>query len=215
MNLALFDLDHTLLNGDSDHEWGLFLAEIGVLDRAEQAEMQAYYFQQYKAGVLDMQEYLDFQLKPLSEHSPEDLLRWREQYVFEIVRPMIKTGKPELLEPHRKAGDKLVIITATNDFVTKPIAELLEVETLLATTIEVINGQYTGKTIGTACFQHGKIEKLEQWLSDQQQQFDRRFFYSDSNNDLPLLQAVDVPIAVTPDNKLRQFAKNNHWKIID
>lgn len=215
MNLALFDLDHTLLDGDSDHEWALFLAEIGVLDQTEQNKMQAYYCEQYKAGVLDMQEYLDYQLQPLRQHSSQDLLRWREQYVEEIVKPMIHSGKPELLEPHRENGDKLVIITATNDFVTEPIAKLLNVDTLLATNVEKVNGEHTGKTVGTACFQEGKITKLEQWLTTQEEQFNTRYFYSDSNNDLPLLQAVDIPIAVNPDKKLREFAEKSDWKIID
>ncbi|MEM7358599.1 MAG: HAD family phosphatase [Pseudomonadota bacterium] len=215
MDLALFDLDHTLLNGDSDHGWGIFLASIGVLDAKEQEEKQDYYYQQYLQGKLDIQEFLDFQLYPLSQYPMEQLHEWRAQYVERDIKPMLEAGKPELVEQHKRNGDKLVIITATNDFVTRPIADLLGVETLIATALEIEDGRYTGKTSGTPCFQDGKITKLHQWLNETGESFAQTYFYSDSKNDLPLLEMVDHPIAVTPDAQLRAHAEKFHWKIID
>lgn len=213
--LALFDLDHTLINGDSDHGWGIFLASIGVLDAQEQEEKQDYYYQQYLQGKLEIQEFLDFQLYPLSQYPMQQLQEWRAAYIERDIRPMLESGKPELVEQHARRGDELVIITATNDFVTRPIADLLGVSTLIATTLELRNGQYTGKTVGPPCFQDGKVTKLEQWLADSGKSFDEQYFYSDSINDLPLLEMVDHPIAVTPDAQLRTLAEKRDWKIID
>ena len=217
MALALFDLDNTLLNGDSDHAWGMFLADIGAVNAELQRQQQDYFYDQYKIGKLDMDAYLAFQLQPLTQYPTSKLFEWRQQFITEIVRPMVNNGKPELLEPHRQAGDTLVIITATNDFITKPIAELLGVQTLLATTAEVTNGIFTGKGSGTHCFQEGKITRLNQWLKTQRPGLGlaRSYFYSDSYNDLPLLKTVDSPIVVTPDAKLRAYALQSKWKIID
>ncbi len=215
MDLALFDLDNTLLNGDSDHAWGLFLAAIGVVDQVEQKEQQDYFYAQYSSGKLDMTEFLNFQLKPLKENNLKTLHKWRARYVDEVVQGMIDSGRADLLTPHREAGDKLVIITATNDFITRPIADALGVTTLIATTAEFSDGQYTGHSIGVPCFQDGKIKRLEEWLAGQSASYNKRYFYSDSINDLPLLELVDVPIAVNPDPSLRAHAEQLHWKIID
>lgn len=215
MALALFDLDNTLLNGDSDYSWGLFLADIGVVDAAEQQDQQDYFYEQYSQGVLDMHEYLQFQLKPLTENDNETLYGWRNDYVRTVITPMLESGQAHLLEPHREAGDDLVIITATSDFIARPIADKLGVRNLIATTAEIIAGKYTGRTNDTPCFQEGKITRLNKWLAEQGKVLSDSYFYSDSINDLPLLELVDVPIAVTPDDKLRAHAMRLNWKIID
>lgn len=215
MTLALFDLDNTLLNGDSDHAWGLFLADIGVVDAVEQQEKQDYFYQQYVDGKLDILEFLAFQMQPLATNSMPQLHQWRNQYVNEIVKPMILAGKADLVEQHRAKGDELVIITATNDFITRPIADELGVSNLIATTAELIDGKYTGQCAGTPCFQEGKITRLQAWLAEQEQTFNDTIFYSDSYNDLPLLQWSDTAIVVTPDDRLREHAEQVGWQIID
>ena len=215
MALALFDLDNTLLNGDSDHSWGIYLAEIGAVDPQLQKDKQDYFYQQYLAGELDIHEFCEFQFKVLTEHSLEQLNAWHQDYMKSVVEPMIETGKADLIEKHRQANDDILIITATNDFITTPIAKRLGVDTLIATTAEFINGRYTGKVSGTPCFQDGKITRLNQWLATNNRPFENSFFYSDSINDLPLLQKVDTPIAVTPDDKLREYAIAHQWEIID
>lgn len=215
MALALFDLDNTLLNGDSDHSWGLYLSELGVLDSVEQERKQDYFYQQYLNGNLDIYEFLEFQLAPLTQFSIEQLHQWRQSFIEQKIWPMLKSGKTELLDKHLHNNDQIVIITATNDFITRPIANLMGVSDLIATEAEMIDGLYTGKCHGTPCFQNGKVERLEQWLRMQEEEFGERYFYTDSINDLPLLKAVDVPIAVTPDDKLRAYAKQRDWSIID
>jgi len=215
MDLALFDLDNTLLAGDSDHGWGVFLGNLGVLDPAEQEKKQAYFYEQYEQEKLDMQAFLEFQLAPLAEHSLEHLYAWRDQFMTDVITPMLDRGKPELLTPHRNNGDVIVIVTATNEFITRPIADLLGVEHLIATQVEMIDNHYTGRPTGIPSFREGKVERLNQWLTHQNTRFNKTYFYSDSMNDLPLLEHVDVPIAVTPDARLRNHAQNHHWKIID
>ena len=215
MALALFDLDNTILNGDSDHSWGLFLAEIGIVDPHEQARLQDKYYQDYLNGNLDIQAFLEFQLAPLGQHSSQQLYQWRSDYLTAKIKPMLESGKPELLEPHREQGDHLMIVTATNDFITRPIADLLGVETLIATTAEFIDGRYTGKPTGTPSFKEGKVTRVKEWLNRNPQSLEGSYFYSDSINDLPLLELVSTPIAVTPDDSLRQHAQNFGWKIID
>ena len=215
MALALFDLDNTLLNGDSDHSWGVYLGDIGVLDRQQQQQQQDYFYQQYQNGTLDIDQFLNYQLQVLGQHSGEQLRQWRQRFIDEVITPMLAHDKLSLLEQHRANGDTLVIITATNDFVTAPIAELIGVEHLIATTAETDGDNYTGRYSGTPCFQHGKVTRLEAWMQQQQQTLDGAYFYSDSYNDLPLLERVQTPVAVTPDNKLRQHALDNHWMIID
>lgn len=220
MALALFDLDNTLLNGDSDHAWGMFLADIGAVDADEQQQKQDYFYRQYELGKLDMAEYLEFQLAPLTQFPVQQLRAWRQQFVAEIIQPMLERGKPHLLEPHRAADDKIVIITATNDFITRPIADLLDVETLIATRAEVKNDKYTGRGIGTPCYQQGKVICLNEWLDEQYAaghaySLADSYFYSDSANDLPLLEMVTTPIAVSPDDRLRKQAETQGWRIID
>ncbi len=215
MALALFDLDNTLLNGDSDHGWGIYLADIGAVDPQFQKEKQDYFYQQYLNGELDIYEFCEFQFSFLRQYSIDQLYAWRADYLQAIIEPMIVNGKTELLDKHRSEGDDLLIITATNDFITAPIAERLKVPNLLATQAEFINGAYTGKISGTPCYQMGKVTRLKSWLSEHDKKFENSYFYSDSINDLPLLELVDTPIVVTPDDKLRAHALQLNWQIID
>lgn len=215
MALALFDLDNTLLNGDSDHGWGMYLAEVGAVDPAEQKSQQDKFYQQYQDGVLDILEFCEYQFSVFTQYSLAQLNEWHADFMLKTIEPMIKSGKADLLEKHKKAGDDIIIITATNDFVTRPIATRLGVETLIATQAEKINGQFTGQVAGTPCFQSGKVTRLNQWLKSNGKVFKDSYFYSDSINDLPLLELVDTPIAVTPDDRLRAHAEILHWQIID
>lgn len=217
MNLALFDLDNTLLNGDSDFEWAQFLIEQGVLDRELFEAKNLAFYEQYKAGTLDIYEFLDFQLKPLSRHARKVLNGWREDFMRHKVRGMINEPAQELVARHRDAGDKCIIITATNSFVTSPIAREFGVEHLIATEPEEKDGEFTGSVAGVPCFREGKIIRLENWLAQREWGWDSfadSFFYSDSLNDLPLLAKVNHPVAVDPDATLREHAELHGWPIL-
>ena len=218
VNLTLFDLDNTLLNGDSDFEWSQFLIRIGVLDRELfEARNQAFY-DHYKAGTLDIHEFLDFQLKPLSRHARKTLDEWHRQFMREQVLGMITQPARDLVERHRAAGDVCVIITATNSFVTAPIAHEFGVEHLIATEPEHKDGEFTGNVTDVPCFREGKITRLENWLAARgwnMDSFADSTFYSDSLNDLPLLAKVKNPVAVNPDATLRAHAEQHGWQIIN
>jgi HAD superfamily hydrolase (TIGR01490 family) len=218
MNLALFDLDNTLLNGDSDFEWSQFLIRIGIVDRELfEVKNQAFY-DQYKAGTLDIHEFLDFQLKPLSRHSRKVLDEWHSQFMRESVMSMVTLPARELVQQHRDAGDVCVIITATNSFVTAPIAREFGVEHLIATEPEQKNGEFTGRVADVPCFREGKITRLDNWLAVRGwtlDSFSDTVFYSDSLNDLPLLCKVKHPVAVNPDATLRSHAEKHGWRIIN
>jgi HAD superfamily hydrolase (TIGR01490 family) len=214
MALALFDLDNTLLDGDSDYLWGCFLVEHGIVDGERyQTENQRFY-DQYLEGSLDIYEFLRFQLHPLATHKRDQLEQWREQFLREKIDPILLPKARELLERHRQQGDELLIITATNRFITGPIAERYAICHLLATEPEIRDGEYTGGVDGTPCFQGGKVERLETWLKEQGQNLAGSWFYSDSHNDLPLLERVDHPVAVDPDDRLRALAGERGWPII-
>ena len=213
--LALFDLDNTLLNGDSDHSWGMYLADIGAVDAEIQKTKQDFFYQQYLAGELDIFQFCEFQFSTLRQYPLEQLKAWRLDFLETVIEPMITSGKPNLLDKHRDAGDDIIIITATNDFITAPIAERLGVATLIATQAEFINGAYTGKVAGTPCYQAGKVTRLNAWLKQNNKKFENSYFYSDSINDLALLELVSTPIAVTPDDKLRAHATKLNWRIVD
>jgi len=217
MKLALFDLDNTLLSGDSDFEWSQFLIEQGVLDRELFEAKNLTFYEQYKAGVLDIHEFLDFQLKPLSRHSRKVLDAWHEDFMRIKVRPMMGTAARELVAKHRDAGDVCVIITATNSFVTAPIAREFGVPHLIGTDPEQVNGEFTGNVAGVPSFREGKITRLESWMAERGwtwDSFDDTTFYSDSLNDLPLLAKVKNPVAVDPDVTLRKHAEQQGWPII-
>lgn len=214
MALALFDLDNTLLGGDSDYLWGRFLVEQGIVDGTDYEQQNQQFYNQYKAGNLDIQAFLAFSLRPLAEHSPAKLHAWREQFLAQCIDPIILPEARSLVERHRTQGDTLVIITATNRFVTAPIAERFGITHLLATEVEMDGEDYTGRSIGIPCFQNGKVERLEQWLEQHTVDLSSSWFYSDSHNDLPLLEQVSHPIAVDPDDQLAQQARTRGWPII-
>lgn len=217
MNLALFDLDNTLIAGDSDFQWAQFLIEKKALDRELHESRNMEFYEQYKAGTLDIHEFLDFQLKPLARHSRAQLETWRSEFMTQKMMPLIAPGTRQLIEQHRLDGDLCIIITATNSFVTAPIAQALGIQHLIATEPEEKEGEFTGKVSGIPCFREGKIERLENWLDEHNLtwlSFLRSWFYSDSLNDLPLLSKVTHPVAVDPDATLKRHAERNNWPVI-
>lgn len=214
MSLALFDLDNTLLGGDSDYLWGRFLVEQGIVDGVNYERENLRFYKEYVAGTLDIYEFLRFQLRPLTQYDIDILHRWREQYLARMIDPIILPAARALLEEHRREGDTLVIITATNRFITGPIAERLGVAHLLATEPEMENGRYTGRVTGTPCFREGKVVQLRHWLEQQEETLEGSWFYSDSHNDLPLLEMVSHPVAVDPDKTLALHAEKAGWRII-
>lgn len=211
MSLAIFDLDNTLISGDSDYLWGQFLVDQGIVDKAQYEQANIKFYEDYKQGKLDIVEFLHFSLAPLAKHDPEQLYKWREQFIEELIKPIQLKLAIKLVNKHRFKGDTVMIITATNRFVTEPIAKLFGIDILLATTPEFVNGQYTGKFEGTPCFQEGKVTLLTEWLKESGKSMENSCFYSDSYNDLPLLKLVDNPVAVDPDDTLRQHAVEANW----
>ncbi|HEA51207.1 HAD family hydrolase [Marinobacter antarcticus] len=214
MTLAIFDLDNTLLAGDSDHAWGEFLVEEGIVDAETYRKSNDRFYQDYLNGELDILNYLGFALQPLSIHSMDKLLEWRATFMDKKVQPMLLQKAEALLNSHRERGHTLMIITATNRFVTEPIANILNIEHLIATEPEMVNGRYTGAIAGTPSFQEGKVTRLNDWLSANDETLEGAWFYSDSHNDLPLLKKVTNPIAVDPDPTLEKHARNQGWDVI-
>jgi HAD superfamily hydrolase (TIGR01490 family) len=214
MSLAIFDLDNTLLGDDSDYLWGQFLVTQGLVDGDFYARENQRFYEDYKTGRLDIFEFLAFSLKPLSEHRREKLDALHQQFMQEVIAPVMLPAANLLLEKHRAQGDTLLIITATNHFITSPIAEALGVENLIATDPEIIDGRYTGRVDGTPCFQSGKVDRLETWLTEHRENLANSWFYSDSHNDLPLLELVTYPVAVDPDETLADHARSKGWPII-
>jgi HAD superfamily hydrolase (TIGR01490 family) len=217
LQLVLFDLDNTLLAGDSDFQWGQFLMEEGVLDRATHEEANLQFYDDYKEGKLDIRAFLDFQLKPLSEHPRTTLDEWHTRYMERKVRPMMTAQAQALVDKHRANGDLMVVITATNSFVTTPIAKAYGIDYLIGTTPEEIDGEFTGRVTGTPSFQEGKITRLNEWLAERGEKlsdFESTWFYSDSRNDLPLMKMVDHPVAVDPDPVLKDYAVEKGWPVI-
>ncbi|MCG5500847.1 HAD family hydrolase [Ectothiorhodospira lacustris] len=215
MSLALFDLDNTLLAGDSDYEWGRFLVDRGIVDADVYQARNLEFLEAYKAGTLDILAFCRFSFSPLAANTLEDLLAWREEFMETRINALIAPRAEEVLDRHREAGDTLLIITATNRFVTQPIAEALGVDNLLATEPEFRDGAYTGELEGIPCFQGGKVRRLEQWLAQRPGMgLQGSWFYSDSHNDLPLLERVDNPVVVDGDEKLTVTARNRGWQQI-
>ncbi len=215
MALAIFDLDHTLLNGDSDYLWGEYMVSHDIVDRDEYQRLNQSFLEDYHRGELDNDRYLGFALHPLTLHSLDALYAWRKDYVESWIKPIIATGTPALLKQHRRQGDTLIIVSATNFFITEPIAKMLEIPHLLATRPEIIDNRYTGKYLGTPTFKEGKVTVLNEWLAKQPHHLDDSYFYSDSINDLPLLEEVSNPVAVNPDAKLNEIALQRNWSILD
>ena len=217
MNLALFDLDNTLLCGDSDFEWAQFLIAKGVLDREVHEATNLAFYEDYKAGTLDIHAFLDFQLAPLSRHDRAELDAWHREFMQTRIRPIIGAAARALVRRHLDAGDLCAVVTATNSFVTGPICREFGISHLVATVPAHDNGRFTGKPRGTPAFKAGKIERVEAWLEELGLwwgAFGQSTFYSDSHNDLPLLAKVTHPVAVDPDDTLRAHATRHGWPII-
>ena len=217
MRLVLFDLDNTLLAGDSDFEWAQFLIEQGVLDREVYEARNLAFYEQYKAGTLDIHEFLDFQLKPLSRHPRSQLEVWHGEFMRSKILPIVAAKARTLVSEAIQSADLVAIITATNSFVTAPIARELGVAHLIATEPEQCNGEFTGQVAGTPCFREGKIARLDGFLKERGTSWDKvaeSRFYSDSLNDLPLLQRVSHPVAVDPDPTLKSHAESHGWPVI-
>ena len=220
--LALFDLDHTLLPCDSDYEWGQFLARIGVVDSEYYTRQNERFYQDYKDGKLDIHEFLRFALKPLSEHSRAQLKEWHDAFMKEVINGQLRQQAMDLVKRHQDAGDLCCVITATNSFVTRPIVESFGIEHLIATEPATADNHplanYTGEVKGIPNFREGKIQNLHDWLASQDLSLDSlpySYFYSDSMNDLPLLEKVSHPVATNPDDRLRNEAKQRNWPILE
>ena len=211
MTLAIFDLDGTLLEGDSDYSWGQFLVEKELVDLRVYQQANEGFYQQYLAGNLDINEYLAFSLAPLVDFSPTDLTQLHKEFMAAKIQPMMQQKALDLIADHRQQGHFLLIITATNEFVTGPISAALGMDHLIAPVPEQINGRYTGKITGIPSFQAGKVTRLNEWLAQTGHTLEGSYFYSDSHNDLPLLELVDHPVAVDADAKLTQIAKQRQW----
>jgi HAD superfamily hydrolase (TIGR01490 family) len=214
MKLAIFDLDNTLISGDSDYLWGEFLCEHDYIDVENHRQDHQRYYDDYKAGKLDIIEFLEFQLKPLAENDLETLCKWRNNYLEEKIKPVILDKAISLIDDHRQQGHELLIITATNRFLTEPIVSLFGIDELIASEAEMVDGGYTGKPIGVPSYAVGKVVRLNEWLHKQNKTLDESWFYSDSHNDIPLLKYVDHPITVDPDEILKEEAEKEGWSII-
>ena len=214
MTLAIFDLDNTLLSSDSDYEWGQFMVNKGIVDKQEYEQANIVFYEQYKNGTLDIHEYSQFAFTPLTKHPIDDLLSWRSDFLKEIIEPLITNKAKGLVELHKQLDHNLMVITATNSFVTAPIVESLGIVHLLATEPKQIDGRYVAEIEGTPCFQEGKVARLNAWLEEHDESMEGSIFYSDSHNDLPLLEIVDTPIAVDPDEELQKIAQKRGWEVI-
>ena len=214
MALVIFDLDNTLIGGDSDHLWGEFLCEQGLVDSEEFAARNDQFYEDYKSGNLDIEAYLRFALAPLKDRDPELLAAWHRDFMTSKIEPVMLPRAAQLIANHRGRRDQLLIITATNEFITRPIAAALGIEDIIACEAQVRDGRYTGEPQGVPSYHEGKVVRLEQWLREREIAMAGAYFYSDSHNDLPLLEQVDKPIAVDPDPKLLARAREAGWPVI-
>jgi len=215
LSLALFDLDNTLIGGDSDHLWGEYLSEQGIVDADNYRERNDQFYQAYQQGALDILAYLEFAVEPLTQHSIGELSAIHQRFMQEKIEPIMLPKATELIDKHRQQGDILVIITATNRFITAPIAKTLGIDNLIATELEMKDQRYTGKILGEPCYQAGKKNHLQRWITDKAFDLTNSYFYSDSFNDLPLLEQVDNPVVVNPDPTLLAHAQANDWPILN
>ena len=211
--LLIFDLDNTLLAGDSDRNWGIFLAEQKVVKSSYLDESEKFY-NNYYDGSLDIDGFLSFCLKPLIENDMSYLLELRKQFIEDKIKPIITEPGREIINQAIEDDKTVIIATATNDFVTRPIADLFNVPTLIATEFEIINQKFTGKVLNTPCFREGKVSKVKKWVDDNNFDLSKASFYSDSFNDLPLLEKVKNPVIVDGDDKLLEIGKNRNWDCI-
>lgn len=214
MSLAIFDLDSTLIAGDSDHLWGVFLCERGLVDGSDFARCNEQFYRDYQAGNLDIDAYLRFALAPLAGQPPELLAAWHREFMHSKIEPIMLPRAEQLIADHRARGDELIIVTATNAFITRPIASALGIEHLLACEAEIVDGRYTGNPVGIPSYHEGKVTRLLAWSKEHGVALEGAWFYSDSHNDLPLLERVDNPVVVDPDATLREHARTRGWPII-
>ena len=214
MTLAIFDLDNTLIGGDSDYLWGCFVCEQGLVDGDEFAARNEQFYADYQAGKLDIRAYLRFALSPLVGQAPETLAAWHRKFMATKIEPIMLPKAAALIESHRTRGHELLIVTATNHFITRPIADTLGIAELLACEAEMVDGRYTGEPSGVPSYHEGKVTRLRAWLADRDTTLDGAYFYSDSHNDLPLLKLVDHPVAVDPDPTLLAHAEAAGWPVI-
>lgn len=214
MNLAIFDLDNTLIAGDSDHAWGEFLVNKNLVDSQWYKAQNDKFYADYCAGQLNIIAYSEFVFSFLAQHDTAYLQQLHQQFMSEVIRPIMLPKAQALIAEHSAAGDELLIITATNRFITQAIGEAFGIPQLLATEPEKVDGRYTGKVLGVPCYKEGKITRYQAWLAQQNKRFDKVTFYSDSHNDLPLLSIVDVPVVVDADAKLLAHAQEKGWQIL-
>jgi len=214
MTLAIFDLDNTLLGGDSDHAWGEFVCEQGLVDAAVFGEKNDLFYRDYQQGSLNIETYLRFVLSVLAGRTEEEVGELHRQFMAQKIEPMMLPKALALLDKHRRQGDRLLIITATSAFVTRPIAERLGVSEILACEAEIKGGRFSGAPSGIPTYREGKVKRLQEWLLEQDESLQGACFYSDSHNDLPLLELVDKPVAVDPDPVLAETARDRGWPVI-
>ena len=214
MPLTIFDLDDTLIAGDSDHLWGTWLCEQGLVDTARHASINESFHDDYRAGALDIAAYLRFALQPIAGHTTDEIATWQAAFLREKIAPIMLPAAAALIENHRQRGDTLLVITATNEVVAGPIVEQLGVENMIACGVELAEDRYTGAPLGTPSYREGKVTRLHEWLNGREESLSGATFYSDSHNDLPLLQLVDNPVAVDPDPTLADYARQADWRII-
>ncbi len=216
MPLAIYDLDNTLIGGDSDYLWGEFLCDEGIIsDRESFQKMNDYFYHQYETGELNIFAWAEFSFKILTNHSLDELNKLRQDFVDTKIKPIFLEKAQNCINNHKEKGDTVLVITASNTFITKPIIEMYGIDHLLATEPEFISGRFTGKVSGIPCFQSGKIDNLMPWLEKNKESLIGSYFYSDSHNDLPLLELVDNPIAVNSDKILSYTAHKNGWPVLD
>ena len=214
MALAIFDLDNTLIAGDSDHSWGEFLVSEQLVDAQQFKKTNDQFYADYVAGSLDIFAYLEFSLQPLTKMSMTELTELHKRFMQQVIAPMQLAKAQALLQQHRDAGDRLLIITSTNRFIVEPICHSLGVTEILATDAQIVDGRYSGKVEGVPTYKEGKVVRLNAWLKEQGETLKGSLFYSDSINDLPLLLEVDRAVAVDPCPALQAIAEEKHWQII-
>ena len=215
MSLAIFDLDNTLIGGDSDFLWGEFIGEEGIVDANAYRKKNEYFYQQYDLGTLDIYAWLEFCLEPLTRYSMTELQELHHRFMIQKIEPILLDKAQNCINRHKERGDTVLVITASTSFVTAPIVKKYGINHLLATEPEIKEGRYTGGVSGMPCFQSGKIDKLMPWLQKNKETLTGSTFYSDSHNDLPLLELVDNPVAVNADKILTQIAEKKGWKVLN